>query len=153
MFKFLLDTNVFVDALAKREPYYESARLLLALGSLGEFELWISSTQATDIFYILSEGGSAKRLEWAKTQMTELRTYVHACSFTEEDIDNALASTWKDFEDACINQVAHKIKPDVIVTGNTKDFVLSDYPVFNCNDLFSWLEQKHGITYEEIQLS
>ena len=148
--KLFLDTNVFVDALANRPPYAQNAKLILALGMLGEFDLWFSATQATDVYYILSEGGKASRAEWAKEQLVKLRGFVNACSFTEEDVDQALASTWSDFEDACINQAAHKVKPDAVVTGNVKDFALSDFPVFDCDGLFEWLHEKDGVSYCEI---
>mgnify|MGYP002626488607 CR=1 FL=1 len=148
--KLLLDTNVFIDALAGREPYGKSAKLILALGLLGEFELWFSAAQATDIYYILSDGGKASRAEWAKDQLAKIRGFTCACAFSEEDIDAALGSTWRDFEDACVNQVAHKVKPDAVVTGNVKDFALSDFPVFTCDGLFAWLQEKRGVSYEEI---
>ena len=44
----LLDTNVVVDYLNEREPFYEKARLLMIGGRVGEFELWVSSSQVTD---------------------------------------------------------------------------------------------------------
>ena len=146
-YKLLLDTNVFIDALAGREPYGKSAKLILALGMLGEFDLWFPASQATDIYYILSEGGKASRAEWAKSRLAELRKFANACDFTGEDIDLALSSTWRDFEDACINQVAHKVKPNAVVTGNVKDFALSDFPVFDCDGLFEWIRSRDGISY------
>ena len=148
--KLFLDTNVFIDALAHREPFQQNAKLILALGQIGEFELWMSTKQATDIFYILSDGQKASRCAWAKEQMQKLRGFVHACAFTDEDIDEALKSTWKDFEDACLNQTIHKVKPDAVITGNLRDFTLSDYPVLDCNSLFEWIEQKSGVSYHSI---
>ncbi len=152
-YRLLLDANVFIDALANRKPYAEQAKLILALGMLGEFELWLSATQATDIFYILSEGGKASQSSWAKQQLAKLRSFVNACAFDSADIDQALASTWLDFEDACINQVAHKIKPDAVITGNVKDFALSDFPVMTCDDFFEWVQDKGGLSYREIAFS
>lgn len=152
-YKLFLDTNVFIDALAGRKPYAQNAKLILALGMIGEFELWFSAAQVTDIFYILSDGGKASQAEWAKEQLSKIRKFTNACALTEEDIDLALASTWRDFEDACINQVAHKVKPDAVITGNVKDFALSDFQVFDCNGLFEWIRGKDGISYCEIAFS
>ena len=56
--KLLLDTNIVIDYLNEREPYYEKARLLMIAGRVGEFDLWMSSSQITDLIYILSEGGA-----------------------------------------------------------------------------------------------
>lgn len=151
-YRLLLDTNVFIDALANRPPYADNAKLILALGMVGEFDLWFSAAQAADIFYILSEGGKPSRREWAKEQLAKLCAFVSACAFTDEDIDLALASNWRDFEDACVNRVAHKVKPDAIVTGNVKDFALSDFPVFDCDGLFDWIRAKDGTSYAELAL-
>ena len=150
MYKLFLDTNVFIDALANREPYAREAKLILALGMLGEFDLWFTASQTTDIFYILSEGGKASRLDWAKEQITKLRKFAHICALTDEDINLALSSTWRDFEDACLNQVAHKVKPDAIITANVRDFALSDFPVLDCDSLFEWIKHRDGISYCEI---
>lgn len=151
-YRLFLDTNVFIDALAGREPYADSAKLILALGMIGEFELWFSATQATDIFYILSDGGKASQSEWAKDQLRKIRGFANACALTDEDVDSALASTWRDFEDACINQAVLKVKPDALVTGNAKDFAKCDYPVLDCDSLFGWIESKYGVSYHEIAL-
>ena len=59
----LLDTNVVVDYLNEREPFYEKARLLMIGGRVGEFELWVSSSQVTDLVYILSNGGRASEMD------------------------------------------------------------------------------------------
>ena len=53
----LVDTSVLIDYMSMRKPYYEKARLLMLLGSVGEFDLWFSSLQATDLFYVLTDGG------------------------------------------------------------------------------------------------
>ena len=61
--KLLLDTNVVVDYLNECEPFYEKARLLMIGGRVGEFELWISSSQVTDLVYILSNGGRTSEMD------------------------------------------------------------------------------------------
>lgn len=44
--KLLLDTNVVIDYLDVREPYYDKARLPMTAGYVGELELWITASQA-----------------------------------------------------------------------------------------------------------
>ena len=70
----LLDTNVVVDYLNEREPFYEKARLLMIGGRVGEFELWVSSSQVTDLVYILSNGGR-DRDSWC------IHDQLHACGY------------------------------------------------------------------------
>lgn len=71
--KLLLDTNVVVDYLNEREPFYEKARLLMIGGRVGEFELWISSSQVTALVYILSNGGRASEMDAVMGQFGGLR--------------------------------------------------------------------------------
>lgn len=82
--KLLLDTNVVVDYLNEREPFYEKARLLMIGGRVGEFELWVSSSQVTDLVYILSNGGRASEMDAAMGQLRGLRTFVNVFAASEE---------------------------------------------------------------------
>lgn len=58
----LLDTNIIVDCLGVREPFYEPARRVLLCGRVGEFELWSASSQFTDL--IISSRMVALRIAW-----------------------------------------------------------------------------------------
>lgn len=89
--KLLLDTNVVVDYLNEREPFYEKARLLMIGGRVGEFELWISSSQVTALVYILSNGGRASEMDAVMGQLRGLRTFVNVFAASEREIDLMLA--------------------------------------------------------------
>lgn len=146
----LIDTNVALDALARREPYYDKARLLFLMGYAGEVELWMSITQVTDVFYILTEGRRSLGLE-GKKRIRLLRKCVHIVSLGEADIDEALASSWADLEDACVYQAARRAKADFIVTRDIKGFRQSPIRACDCEDFFAYLEEERGIFYDEIE--
>ena len=150
--RLFVDTNVVLDALQAREPFAEDARLLLVLGYLGEVELWISPSQTTDLFYLLTEGGKRSLAASVKERLRNLRTFVHVGLMGEDVIDAALRSTWDDFEDACLYQCALKVNPEAIVARNGKDFERSRIPVFDCSALFEYLEREKGLVYEEVLL-
>ena len=128
--KLLLDTNVVIDFLHEREPYYDKARLLMTAGRVGEFDLWITSSQVTDLIYILSEGG--KRL---------LLSHV---------LEQLLAASWKDPEDSLIFESALEMRADAIVTRNRKDFESSVIKVVDCDEFFVWMRKDFGLDYEEV---
>ena len=53
MIPVLVDSNVIVDFLAERAGFYEEARKLLVFSEFGDYaELWMSSSQITDVHYI-----------------------------------------------------------------------------------------------------
>ncbi len=150
--KCLVDTNILVDHYQNRVPFAEPAELLLALGQVGELDLWMSSTQVTDTFFILSEGGKPRFLGEARRIIKEVRKCVHVCSIGEWEIDMALESPWEDFEDACVYQAALKIKADAIITRNKRDFERSSINVFDCDELFAYLKQEKNLDYGFVDL-
>ncbi len=150
--KLFVDTNIIIDYLDERPGFAESARKLMILGFLREFDLWMSSSQVTDMFYILTNGGCSSEAEGVKASIREVRKFVRVCSLSEADVDAALDSPWSDFEDACVYQCARKIKADAIITRNKKDFEKSSIKVFDCEEWFSYLAQCKGLAYKEIPL-
>ena len=54
--RLLVDTNIVLDYLDERPSFFQSARKLMILGFLHELELWMSASQATDLFYLLRRG-------------------------------------------------------------------------------------------------
>ncbi|MEG0303111.1 MAG: PIN domain-containing protein [Gordonibacter sp.] len=148
--KYLIDTNIIIDYFARRKQFEYAAKKLLLLGALGEFSLWVSSSQVTDIFFMLTTGPDRMSCDQAKSALRILRRQARVCSLTESDVDAALDSTWNDFEDACAYQCALRLKVDAIITRNQKDFQKSSLKVFDCDQLFAYLEEEKGLTYEEI---
>ena len=45
-----------------------------------------------------------------------------------------------------------QIKADAIITRNQKDFARSSIKVFDCDELFAYLEKEKGLVYDFIPL-
>ncbi len=50
--RILLDTNVVLDVLLKREPFYAMGKELLHLARYAEIEECVSASAVTDIYYV-----------------------------------------------------------------------------------------------------
>lgn len=148
--KLALDTNVVVDFLNKREPFFEGARKLMICGRMGEFELCVTSSQFTDLVYILSDGGQKARIPKTLERLRGLRSFVDVIQVGAEEIDAMLASSWADPEDFLIHETALRERADALVTRDASDFQASVLPVFDCDGLFDWISGEFGIDYEEI---
>lgn len=148
--RLFVDTNIVLDYLDERPGFAGSARKLMVLGFLHELELWMSASQTTDLFYVLSNGGRASEAADARKALGQVRSFLRVCSLTEADVDAALDSAWDDFEDACVYQCAFRIKADAIITRNKSDFGKSSIRVFDCDELFAYLAEEKGLTYENI---
>ena len=148
----MLDTNVLVDFLCKREPRYEKTRLLMILGRLGCLVLWMHTSQFTVLIYILSEGGKQSKMESALERLRGVRSFIRVFPVSEREIDLILSTSWNDPEDALIFESALAIKADAIVTNNKKDFENNLIKAIDCEQLFDWLSTDHHLTYTEIKI-
>ena len=148
--KLLLDTNIIIDFLHHRDPYYEKTRLLMLCGRVGEFNLWITSSQVTDIIYILTHGGNKSRVADVLEKLRALRTFVSVYAVADTDIDKMLATTWSDPEDALLVDLALKMKADAIITRD-EDFPATDMiRVHDCPGFFEWLKTEKNVSYDEV---
>lgn len=150
--KLLLDTNVVIDYLNEREPHYEKARLLMIGGRVGEFELWISSSQVTDLVYILSNGGRANEIDAVMEQLRGLRTFVNVFAASEREVDLMLAASWRDPEDYLLYEIALALRADALITRNQHDFPQGLVPVMDCDEFFQWMRDAYGLDYDEVEL-
>lgn len=150
--KLLLDTNIVLDYLHHRDPHFEKARLLMICGRVGEFSLWISAAQVTDIIFIMTHGGKEKRVSEVLEKLRALRIFVNVCSVTDRDIDKMLATTWSDPEDALLADLALKMQADAIITRDKSFPKPGGIPVLNCDEFFDWISEEFGLNYTEVPI-
>lgn len=145
----LADSNIIIDYLAHRDPFYESARKLMIFSAMGDYNLWVSASQVTDILFVLSRNKKIS-FEENKSRVLSLFEKIHICSVDEEDVKAALESPWPDTEDALVHRIALKTNSEAIITRNKKDFSSSFVKVFDCDSFFKWAKETKRIEYEEI---
>ncbi len=149
--KLVVDTNIIIDFLNRREPFFEDARKLLLCGRVGEFDLMITSSQVTDLIYILSDGGKSSRIPSAQESLRGLRTFMRVLTIDETDIDTMLVSPWSDPEDFLIYNAALRAGSDAVISRNKADFHADTIPVLDCAELFDWISKELNIDYAEME--
>lgn len=50
--KILVDTNIVLDVMLKREPFYKSSLEILGLTKRNDVEEYVSASAITDIYYL-----------------------------------------------------------------------------------------------------
>ena len=148
--RFVVDTNILIDYLAKREPFYPKAELLMALGYMNEFELWIGTSQITDLIYVMSDGGKSSLTSYVQESMLKLKKILHIYATDSEDYDNVARCAFSDLEDAFIFQTAIKVKANAIISRDKEGFSCSSIKVLDCDELFEYLESTKGVAYADI---
>lgn len=124
--KVLIDTNILLDFLAKREPYYADAEKILSMCIDNTISGCIAAHSVMNIFYIL-------RKSYSLEQRREMLLYLcHILEVIEIDyikIRNALQHTdFEDVEDCLQAECASSCCADYIITRNIKDFQKSVIP-------------------------
>lgn len=122
----LIDTNVILDILGKREPFFQDSYAALQKAIKEEAECLVSVSAVTDIFYMLQK--SLHSAEQAKEQIERLSQLVIFADVQGMDIQTALMRKMPDFEDAVADAVAERNKASYILTRNVKDFSQSIVP-------------------------
>jgi predicted nucleic acid-binding protein len=134
MKKLLIDTNIIVDLLAKRENFYRDAQRLFTLADEKNVLLFISSLTFVNTHYILSKYLNADE---ARKLLIKFKVLVEVLPLEDKIVELALASDFNDFEDAIQYYTALDNKLDIIITRNKKDFKISEIPVFTANEYLS----------------
>jgi predicted nucleic acid-binding protein len=122
--KTLIDTNVVLDVLLNRSPFYTNSRAVFELAEQKQITGCISASTFTDIFYIVKK--EFKDSEKVYQVIEKLDALFLIVPVTKSTITDALALRWKDFEDAVQFMVAKENGIVSIITRNEADFKTSD---------------------------
>ncbi len=126
-----VDTNIVIDLLAKREPFYKDAQDLFTLSDKKEVRLFISALTFANAYYSIIRHHKEVN---AKKYLSKFKVLVAILSLEDKAIELALASDFRDFEDGLQYFVATDNEADVIITRNVKDFSTSKIPVMTAGE-------------------
>jgi len=114
-----IDTNVIVDVIAKREPFFADSQDVLALCALRELEGMVSDLTFCNVAYVM-------RKQLGNAQLREglhaLKGFLTIVPVGEAAISAALANERADFEDAVQLESALAAGAETIITRNKRHF-------------------------------
>jgi len=134
--RLFLDTNIVLDVLARREPWFRDSGAVLSLLELDGFEGVVAAHSITTLHYLCSR---ALGSEQATLALLDLLKLVSVAPLDQDMILKAIALGWTDFEDAIQMISAHDIGADYLVTRDRGDFRASPIPVVTPSELLSIL--------------
>ncbi|MCD1655975.1 PIN domain-containing protein [Treponema zuelzerae] len=121
--KVFIDSDIILDLLCKREPFYDFAAEVFTLGDTKQIELITTSLVFANVFYILRK---LLGIEKAKELLRKLRIIIGVISVDEKIVDLALNSKFSDFEDGLQYFTARENEIKIILTRNGKDYKEKD---------------------------
>lgn len=115
----MLDLNVLMDVLQKREPHYRVSAAVLERILHGQERGALSAHAVTTVHYLV--GRYVDRVA-ADRAISWLLHHLTVCAVGREELERACSLGWPDFEDAVVAAVAERNNCTCIVTRNVKDF-------------------------------
>ncbi|MEQ1732397.1 MAG: PIN domain-containing protein [Bacteroidia bacterium] len=138
MEKVFVDTDIVLDLLSNREPFYEYAAQLFSLADSGKIKIAVSSLCFANLNYLLSKQFSATQ---ARKQLLTFKTLVSVLPVTDKTVELALASDFKDFEDALQYFSALEGNIKTVLTRNLRDYKTAQIAVLTAEQ---FLNIKHN---------
>lgn len=126
-----IDTNVVLDFLGERDPYYIPIAKIATLAERSELTLVVSPISFATVNYFLTKFENSKI---AKEKLRKFKILCEVCVLDEHIVEKGLNSAFKDFEDALQYFSAASSACDIILTRNGKDFKKSLIPVMTAEE-------------------
>ena len=122
----LFDTNVLMDYLAKREPYYGDAKQLFFACMNRRIEGFIAAHSVLNLFFILRHDYTVHQ---RRSMLSNMLSLFQIVGVDEEKILAALSDeSFPDFEDCVQAQCAVSCNAQYVITRNLDDFSKSPVP-------------------------
>ncbi len=128
-----------LDLLLAREPFVHSAAKIFAMTEQSELESYLCATTVTTVDYLLSQVLDKSEARAALHQLLEL---FEIAPVNRPVIEEALQSRIKDFEDAVIEQAAHLVGAQAIVSRDVKGFKHSIVKALDPPELLAFLDAR-----------
>lgn len=146
----LLDTNVLIDYVGGKDPFFDNAKKVIAAGYFGDAKLWVSAQSIKDAYYVLSNFVDQKHVQRALRHTLDM---VSPISLSAEDATRGLFLEWDDYEDCLISLCAVAAKADFIITRDKKGFVRSSIPALSPEAWLAFMKEEHNLEYDIMDLS
>lgn len=137
MRKIFIDTNIVIDLLSRREPFYNEAASLFSLADKKDIELSVSSLTIANTNYTLLRQKTANE---TKAVLRKLRLIIKILPLDDKIVGLALNDDFfTDFEGGLQYFTAIENGQDIIITRNLKDFKNSKLPVITARQFLETL--------------
>ena len=130
----LVDTDVLLDVIQKRQPFHIAADKLWKLVETGGVGAYVSAISFNNVLYI-----ARKQLgrDAALRAVQIVRRMFRVVPLDLQIIDAAIATALSDFEDAIQASAAKQIGASHVITRNTADFRPLGVSAMNAEDFLA----------------
>ena len=137
--KVMLDLNVLVDVLQRREPFFAASAKVCDLVHSRKIAGVVPSHAVTTVFYLVEKHAARVIAETALDWMLSL---FDVASEDKTTFRVAKSLKFRDFEDAAVAATAQSAGCDFIVTRNIADFFVSPVKAMSPEELIAMIEDE-----------
>ena len=134
--KVLIDLNVILDTLQKREPHYSDSARILAHAERGRIQGLVAAHSWTTLFHLYAKDQTSNQ---ARVHLTDLLQFLSVAAVDQTVIEQALNLPYSDFEDAVQMMAAVQANADYLLTRNVQDYKAGPLPVLQPAELLTIL--------------
>jgi predicted nucleic acid-binding protein len=135
--RILLDANVILDVLARREPFLADSAAILAACETGRCRGFLAAHTVTILHYLLSKRSGSGR---ARAALVDLLKIVQVARVDAKVIAQALVAESPDFENAVQMAAADIAGVDYVVTRNLSHFDRGPIPALRPAEVLTLLQ-------------
>lgn len=132
----LIDLNLILDTLQRREPFYVASAQVLACAETGLIEGLVAAHTMTTLFYLIVKDRST---EMARVALTDLLRFLSVATVDHTTVEQALNLPYGDFEDAVQMMAAVQASAQYVVTRNVQDYQAGPLPALQPAELLAML--------------
>jgi predicted nucleic acid-binding protein len=136
--KAFLDTNVMLDFLGERDPFYLSAAKIATLADKGKIEIVVSALSYATVSYFLSK---FEGIEKTKDKLRKFKVISKICALDEKIIEKGLNSEFSDYEDSLQYFSVLRQDCDILITRNAKDYKGVQIPVMTPDEFLNSMKK------------
>lgn len=134
--RLLIDGNIILDVLQKREPHYENSAKIWKMCETDMVAGYVSALTFSNLIYVMRKELDEKKISEVYKKLSLIFKFV---DLKASDVSAAVDMQWEDFEDAVQAATAKRIHADYIITRNVKDFSKSEVAVFSPTEFLTRL--------------
>lgn len=133
--RILVDTNVLLDYILTKEPFYENAEKIIRACVDGKVKGCIAAHSVSNMFFILRKDFNAKE---RREVLSSLCSIFDVERIDKDKLLSGLQNEdFLDFEDCLQMECAKAYKADYIVTRNISDYKMSEIKAVSPKDFLS----------------
>jgi predicted nucleic acid-binding protein len=133
----MIDLNVLLDVIQKREPHFGPSATVVSKVLNGELSALLPNHALTTIYYIVAKFADRRRAEEA---IDWLLAHFEISVADKSSFVRARSLQMSDFEDAVVTSLAETSGCDYIITRNTSDVENSPVPAVTPEEFLGSLE-------------